>query len=54
LPFSKGFIQCCRVIQDYITGFYKFAEGFSQQYGEMDDLLQKVWKSISFFNGIKY
>ncbi|TPX48757.1 hypothetical protein SeLEV6574_g01846 [Synchytrium endobioticum] len=46
VPFSKGFPQCCERIQSFITGFYRFAEGFSTQYGEMDDLLKKSLDSL--------
>ncbi|TPX32691.1 holo-[acyl-carrier-protein] synthase [Synchytrium microbalum] len=46
VPFSRGFPQCCERIQAFITGFYRFAEGFSTQYGEMDDLLKKSLESL--------
>jgi hypothetical protein len=39
-PFSDSFLSCCTEIKDYINGFYKFAEGFHQHYGEMDDILK--------------
>ncbi|TPX68523.1 hypothetical protein SpCBS45565_g03037 [Spizellomyces sp. 'palustris'] len=46
LPFSKGFPQCCDRIKQFITGFYRFAEGFEQQYNEMDDLLKKSLENL--------
>ncbi|KAI8922248.1 exocyst complex subunit Sec15-like-domain-containing protein [Powellomyces hirtus] len=46
LPFSKGFPRCCTAIKDFIIGFYRFAEGFEQQYNEMDDLLKKSLEKL--------
>ena len=45
-PFSRGFISICAVIKSYINGFYRFAEGFTQQYNEMDDLLKKSLENL--------
>ncbi|KAJ3054452.1 hypothetical protein HK097_001794 [Rhizophlyctis rosea] len=45
-PFSRGFISTCSVIKSYINGFYRFAEGFTQQYNEMDDLLKKSLENL--------
>ncbi|KAJ3023401.1 hypothetical protein HKX48_003318 [Thoreauomyces humboldtii] len=46
LPFSKGFPRICAATKEFITGFYRFAEGFEQQYNEMDDLLKKSLESL--------
>ncbi|KAJ3188751.1 hypothetical protein HDU85_004465 [Gaertneriomyces sp. JEL0708] len=46
LPFSRGFPQLCSRIKDFINGFYRFAEGFEQQYNEMDDLLKKSLENL--------
>ncbi|KAI9000170.1 exocyst complex subunit Sec15-like-domain-containing protein [Hyaloraphidium curvatum] len=46
LPFSRGFPQTCTTIKRFITGFYKFTEGFSQQYGEMDDIFKKALEAL--------
>lgn len=46
LPFSKGFPQSCRYIRDLINGFYRFADGFSQQNHEIDDLLKKTLENL--------
>ena len=41
-PFSKTLPTCCQGIRDFVDRFYQFTEGFSQQHGELDDLLKKV------------
>ncbi|KAL7752296.1 Rab GTPase-binding exocyst subunit S15 [Sorochytrium milnesiophthora] len=41
LPFSKMFPACCEIIRGYIANFYQFVEGYTQQHGEMDDILKK-------------
>lgn len=46
LPFSRGFPQTCVAIKHFITGFYKFTEGFPQQYGEMDDIFKKALEAL--------
>ncbi|KAJ3318536.1 hypothetical protein HDV06_000419 [Boothiomyces sp. JEL0866] len=46
LPFSKGFPQTCRYIRELIFGFYKFADGFSQQSHEIDDLMKKTLENL--------
>lgn len=46
LPFSRGFPQACMAIKRFISGFYKFTEGFSQQYGEMDDIFRKALEAL--------
>ncbi|KAJ3164908.1 hypothetical protein HDU88_004888 [Geranomyces variabilis] len=46
LPFSRGFPQACNAIKRFITDFYRFAEGFEQQYNEMDDLLKKSLETL--------
>ncbi|KAJ3045438.1 hypothetical protein HDV00_010308 [Rhizophlyctis rosea] len=49
-PFSRGFVSTCEVIKSYIGGFYRFAEGFTQQYNEMDDLLKKSLENLLGLN----
>ena len=46
LPFSKGFPQTCQYVKEMIQGFYKFADGFSQQNHEIDDLLKKTLENL--------
>jgi len=46
LAFSRGFPQTCMAIKRFITGFYRFTEGFSQQYGEMDDIFRKALEAL--------
>ena len=46
LPFSKSFPKTCLLIKTFISSFLLFAEGFSQQNNEMDDLLKKSLDSI--------
>ncbi|KAJ3109098.1 hypothetical protein HDU97_009216 [Phlyctochytrium planicorne] len=46
MPFSKGFPQCCDCIKKFVYGFYQFADGFSQQNHEMDDLLKKSLENL--------
>ncbi|KAI8825282.1 exocyst complex subunit Sec15-like-domain-containing protein [Fimicolochytrium jonesii] len=46
LPFSRGFPRCCASIRAFVVGFYRFAEGFEQQYNEMDDLLKKSLEHV--------
>ncbi|KAH6562959.1 hypothetical protein BASA60_010876 [Batrachochytrium salamandrivorans] len=46
LPFSKGFQKCCQYIKNFISDYYRFADGFSQQSYEMDDLLKKSLENL--------
>ncbi|KAJ3086346.1 hypothetical protein HK102_013250 [Quaeritorhiza haematococci] len=46
MPFSRGFPVCCEYVKKFITGFYRFAEGFSQQNNEIDDLLKKSLENL--------
>ncbi|KAJ3373508.1 hypothetical protein HDU91_006451 [Kappamyces sp. JEL0680] len=46
LPFSKGLPQTVMYVKDMIQGYYKFAEGFSQQNHEIDDLLRKTLENL--------
>lgn len=46
MPFSAGVPRICRHIYSMITGFYKFADGFSQQNHEIDDLLKKTLENL--------
>jgi exocyst complex component 6 len=46
LPFSAGVPNICRYIHLMITGFYRFADGFSQQNHEIDDLLKKTLENL--------
>jgi hypothetical protein len=46
LPYSRGVPDCCHLIKTFISGFYRFAEGFSQQNNEMDDLLKKSLENM--------
>ncbi|KAJ8325588.1 Rab GTPase-binding exocyst subunit S15 [Batrachochytrium dendrobatidis] len=46
LPFSKGFYKCCQYVKDFIYDYYRFADGFSQQSYEMDDLLKKSLENL--------
>jgi exocyst complex component 6 len=46
LPFSRGVPQSCKYIRELVYGFYKFAEGFSQQNYEIDDLLKKTIENL--------
>ncbi|KAJ3391671.1 hypothetical protein HDU92_008920 [Lobulomyces angularis] len=46
LPFSKGVPIICKLIKNFIKGFYRFAEGFQQQNNEMDDLLKKSLENM--------
>jgi hypothetical protein len=46
LPFSRGFPQTCVYIKEMIVGFYQFADGFSQQNHEIDDLLKKTLENL--------
>lgn len=41
-PFSQSFLGSCKEIKAFIQGFYQFAEGFHQQFNEMDDILKKA------------
>jgi len=42
LEFSQSFPESCIVVKTFIQKFYQFIQGFTQNYGEMDDLLKKV------------
>lgn len=42
LSFSKSFSESCIIVKTFIRKFYQFIQGFTQNYGEMDDLLKKV------------
>ncbi|KAI9142769.1 exocyst complex subunit Sec15-like-domain-containing protein [Paraphysoderma sedebokerense] len=46
LPFSKMFPICCDTIKTFVRNFYRFSDGFSQQLGEMDDILKKVLDNL--------
>ena len=46
VPFSKGVVDICALIMDFITTFYLFSEGFNQQDNEMDDLMKKSLENI--------
>eukprot|EP00842_Homolaphlyctis_polyrhiza_P005162 jgi/Hompol1/5647/HPOL_002014-RA len=46
LPFSKGFPKICQKIREFIQSYYRFADGFSQQSNEMDDLLKKSLENL--------
>jgi len=42
LSFSRSFPESCVIVKTFIKKFYQFIQGFTQNYGEMDDLLKKV------------
>jgi hypothetical protein len=46
LPFSKGVPQACKYIRELVYGFYRFADGFTQQNYEIDDLLKKTIENL--------
>lgn len=39
-PFSQSLLVCLEQTRLFITGFFQFAEGFHQQFGEMDEYLR--------------
>jgi len=46
LSFSKSFHESCIIVKTFIQKFYQFIQGFTQNYGEMDDLLKKSLDSL--------
>jgi len=46
LAFSKSFPDSCVIVKSFIQKFYQFIQGFTQNYGEMDDLLKKSLDSL--------
>jgi len=46
LTFSKSFPESCIIVKTFIQKFYQFIQGFTQNYGEMDDLLKKSLDSL--------
>ena len=41
LPYSQSFVDSCAQIKSLIRGFYQFADGFHQQFNEIDDILKR-------------
>ncbi|KAI8801221.1 exocyst complex subunit Sec15-like-domain-containing protein, partial [Cladochytrium replicatum] len=46
LPFSQGLTKYCDLIKNFMSQFYMFADGFTQQHNEMDDLLKKSLENL--------
>jgi len=46
LSFSRSFPESCVIVKTFIKKFYQFIQGFTQNYGEMDDLLKKSLDSL--------
>ncbi|ORX59946.1 exocyst complex subunit Sec15-like protein [Piromyces finnis] len=46
LEFSQSFPESCIIVKTFIQKFYQFIQGFTQNYGEMDDLLKKSLDSL--------